>query len=793
MTIDAPPAAERVRTRKRWMLIGIALAVIVSATGWARLKFDNSLEPLLPERSEARQTILFFRDSSFASKAILWFRLRGDSGSLADLYAAADATEKRLDPHLIKRVIRAPDESSALDEIVGLLDDAGELLNESDLTDIEKATRPDALKKRMRELYIQLVAPQGGFMTQITRRDPLGVSARILARLDSLRKGMGFKVELHSGHLVNSDGRQMLMMLETSSDVTSMASSRALAKHLNDLVAATPPNVEIIPISGLIHAQENEQLMTRDIRLAAILNTAFFVLLFFLVSRDLRVGAVFLLPLMTTAITIGWCALVHPTLSTMMIGLAVTMAGSAVDYGIFVYTAVTMGRDKQVDLRKIRKPLIISHLTTLGVFIAFLFSKIPAFRELGWMTTISLIMSLLAALFVLPEIIRPTGKLTLLGRGMPLEIWGRKVVIPAFILAVAFVAAVVIATKIRIDPDVTRLDGVSPAVKQAEADFGKTWSQSDKPMGIIVVTGKTRDDAEQANDRLAAAAQDKFGSGEFVSLSRFWPSGATRRANWNRWRAFWSPDRIEKLQQDMSAAGEPYGFSVDAFKPFFDSLTKPPREDQPHRITEALEEQFVARSGTDWQMLTYFEDTPKNLNTARTLAAGRDDVLVVSRAGLGQAFADSAASETKVLVGITTVFIIASLLVLTRSIGKSAVIMLPAITGLATMLAILYLIAQGLSIVTVIAAILVLALGSDYGVFAVYAWEGREKLLGQGMSSVFLSFLTTLAGVGAMLLALHPALFLAGVSLTSGLVAAYLTALICLPAMQRLIPAWRPE
>jgi uncharacterized protein len=57
-------------------------------------------------------------------------------------------------------------------------------------------------------------------------------------------------------------------------------------------------------------------------------------------------------------------------------------------------------------------------------------------------------------------------------------------------------------------------------------------------------------------------------------------------------------------------------------------------------------------------------------------------------------------------------------------------------------------------------------------------------LLGQGMSSVLLSCLTTLAGAGAMLFALHPALFLAGVSLTSGLVAAYVTALFVIPAME---------
>jgi predicted exporter len=94
-------------------------------------------------------------------------------------------------------------------------------------------------------------------------------------------------------------------------------------------------------------------------------------------------------------------------------------------------------------------------------------------------------------------------------------------------------------------------------------------------------------------------------------------------------------------------------------------------------------------------------------------------------------------------------------------------------------------------VVSVVAAILVLALGSDYGVFSEYAWDGHEPLLGQGMASVLLSFLTTLAGAGAMLLALHPALFLAGVSMTSGLVAAYLTAFVMIPGINFLRDNWR--
>jgi predicted exporter len=107
------------------------------------------------------------------------------------------------------------------------------------------------------------------------------------------------------------------------------------------------------------------------------------------------------------------------------------------------------------------------------------------------------------------------------------------------------------------------------------------------------------------------------------------------------------------------------------------------------------------------------------------------------------------------------------------------------------MLAVLMLAPPSINVVSVVAGILVLALGSDYGVFAEYAWVGREPILGQGMASVLLSFLTTLAGAGAMLLALHPALFLAGVSLTSGLVAAFLTAFVMIPGINFLRDNWR--
>ncbi len=208
---------------------------------------------------------------------------------------------------------------------------------------------------------------------------------------------------------------------------------------------------------------------------------------------------------------------------------------------------------------------------------------------------------------------------------------------------------------------------------------------------------------------------------------------------------------------------------------------------------ETIGDQFIARSGDQYQILNYFEDSPDNVTEGAGLIAGRDDAEVVSRVALGQAFAESAMSETKILVTVSVIFIAGSLLILTRSVRKSAIIMFPAGVGVAVMLATLVVTSLSMTVVSVVAAILVLALGSDYGTFSEFAWDNREPVLGQGMASILLSFLTTLAGAGAMLLARHPGLFLAGVSLTSGLVGGFLTAFIMIPGINFLREKWKSQ
>ena len=83
----------------------------------------------------------------------------------------------------------------------------------------------------------------------------------------------------------------------------------------------------------------------------------------------------------------------------------------------------------------------------------------------------------------------------------------------------------------------------------------------------------------------------------------------------------------------------------------------------------------------------------------------------------------------------------------------------------------------------VVAAILIIGLGVDYGIFMVT--KLTQSLDDATERAVFVSGLTTIAGFGALILARHPALHSIGLSVLIGIGAAIPAALVVIPAMFR--------
>ena len=87
------------------------------------------------------------------------------------------------------------------------------------------------------------------------------------------------------------------------------------------------------------------------------------------------------------------------------------------------------------------------------------------------------------------------------------------------------------------------------------------------------------------------------------------------------------------------------------------------------------------------------------------------------------------------------------------------------------------------NLINVIAAILIIGLGVDYGIFMVNKLSNATDH--RTARAVCVSGLTTLAGFGALVLARHPALHSIGVTVLLGITAAVPSALLVIPALSR--------
>ncbi|MCX5638208.1 MAG: transporter, partial [Planctomycetota bacterium] len=129
---------------------------------------------------------------------------------------------------------------------------------------------------------------------------------------------------------------------------------------------------------------------------------------------------------------------------------------------------------------------------------------------------------------------------------------------------------------------------------------------------------------------------------------------------------------------------------------------------------------------------------------------------------------------------LTVAVVILVLAVVIRRISKMILSLLPVITGIEVMLAMMALLHMKVNIFNVAASVLVIGLSIDYGVFMAHKKSRSTDL------SVITSAITTVGGFGALTLAHHPAMFSLGITVVLGIIPSMICALIVLPALQGL-------
>jgi predicted exporter len=298
----------------------------------------------------------------------------------------------------------------------------------------------------------------------------------------------------------------------------------------------------------------------------------------------------------------------------------------------------------------------------------------------------------------------------------------------------------------------------------------------------VFCTGESREEALRKNDLLFQKVKDEMPDVNFLSLASLVPSRQCQQENLERWSSFWNESNNKSvLRKNLEHQGLEYGFTSSAFEPFLEWLD---RSRSTFTLTEFEQEcndkllsAFSAElKNGQFAILSFVPDD--DAITTFLQNTGQDIKIVSNRQFSIQLNRETAGAFTRFFIwAIIIIFVL--LFILFHNVKKFILAFLPVFAGVLVMCAIMSVSGLKLNLFNMVAAILIMGLGVDYGIFIVCTHE--ESPSNATCNAVLVSGLTTFVGFGSLITARHPAMHSIGVTVAAGIIPSLLCALTLVP------------
>ena len=660
------------------------------------------------------------------------------------------------------------------------------LFSPEELQSLEPTLTREGLDEVMRGNFMLLNSPAGLAMKEQIRRDPLGLFPQFLHQLEQLKGELAVVVK--DGFFMNKEGDSCLLWFESTLPLTDSALAARVEKDVLAAIAhGLQPDIGYRIIGALPHTLANARTIKHDLQRllpAAVLALCLFLLV---TLRDIRAFAVIGIPFLAAPVGIAMLVLFYDSVSAMALGFGIVLIGIAVDFAIHIYLAVrTHGRE---GLDQLRKPILLSATTTIGVFVILLFSEVVSHRQMALLAITCLAWAVLLAWLLVPELAgnrKKGAEFSLVGQwlfSLPDRISPyRSVIITGWLLLL--LAGVLAFPSLQYNGDLETLDVANERIAADEDAFKKNWGIEQEQV-FLVARGDTLDTALNRND-LVHDLLRRNGVREMQSLAGILPGPVRQQRNMQFWEQFWAA-HLPALRHNLRQAAEKNGFAAGAFRPFFEWIDSPPQPLKPASIKQSPVRMLFS------SLLRLPEDNKTdNAYLAATIVPDREEnrpvfeeisslegVRYLSNTRWRQVVEKLLKDDIIGFSMAAGVLVIMLALIFFRRPRAVVAVLAPVLSALAAMSVYDFLTTRDLNLMHVLMGIMVIGLSVDYGIFV--ASTSRKEVSQTSLLAVSICAVSTLTGFGVLTLAAHPALQALGATVLAGIGAAWPTALFVTP------------
>ncbi len=817
------PISTPKKTPSRIWILGIwATFIFVSAWVVFRADYRADISAFLPKNPTPNQQLLVDQLKDGVISRLTLIGIEGaDAATLAQLSKRV-AAQLRTDPQWA---------SVNNGEAVAIQQDGKFLLdNRYLLSDNNKPSTWSVagLQTALNESRQLLSQSAGLFAKKLVPRDPTGEVMRMLddlvannavatvsgvwvvPRINQGKQKCGQSREEECAKSIQNSSRAVLMAQTKAAGIDLDAQQRAMESALHAFETAKQETANAADASvqlsgpGVFSALSRERIKSDATRFSTIA-TALVIMLVWWVYRSPRVVALGLLPVATGVLAgIAAVALVFGSVHGITLGFGATLIGEAVDYGIYLFTLIR--RDNQSNehinsatdvvenssahrtMKLIWPTLRLGVMTSICGFSAMMLSDFPGLQQLGVFSVAGLIAAVLATRFVLPNLlphdfqIRDGSlgqKLASLAHAAP------RLRRPLTFAVIALVAAGVINRQSLWNDDISNLSPISLSEQKRDEELRTALGAPDVRF-MVVTESADLETTLQAAEKAAvalAALRDAGLIRSFDTPTQFLPSEAAQNA---RKQALPAADTLRaRLDEAVVSAG----FSRNVFEPFLTDVEATRTRPLVHRSTldgtqlatkvDALLVQKPNRVTAILPIQGMHEDQESQQKVIAAMAAlGAPNAsgalalpnirlmdMKTETNELYQTYRHQALAYA--LAGVVAIALL--LWVTTRSISRTARLLLPLAAAVIVTAATLLALGVSLSIFHLVALLLVIGVGSNYVLFFDQQLT-KDGSLAPVMLSLVVCNLSTVFGFGVLALSSMPVLKAIGGTVAIGAV-----------------------
>ncbi len=757
-----------------WGRILTGLLLLFSVGLILRGTFTYDALKILPADSESARTFASLADSGMFNRMVVIFSLK--EGTFADsaLPAFLDKAAAEFKASPMIRSVTYKTLSAPLSQ--GM----------AELTSFQtRLVSPDVFPQTDREmerlvgkLHSRLMLSGVG-QTEMIREDPFSLNLPCLRKLEGFRRLSGLEFRFQSPYLVSTDGKHALMILRTSVPIADPQESRALVAFIDRTLSGAPGNVQCRLIASHLHSIANEEVLKADVQRLGVVSLVLFLSLFILFYKsNFRTLLIPLIPFLATIPALAVMTLIFKEVLLFTVGMGGVIVGVGVDYGIYIFSAMT-GRQPYRSLIRLLPPLSAAMLTSVLAFCMFMISRVEAFVQFGFFAAATLFLTFCLMLILLPAVFAQNHKKVVF-RFSPPRFQKRHPGWTLLIGTVLILALGASAVRLRFNPDIRQFDVADRQFAERENLFKQVFQKGPRS-GFLLITGKTRAEALENAEREVRFLRSKLDC-EFFSPTDLLGTEAFREKNLDSWRSWERTGGLDSLQERLERAGEKKGIDREFFRPFFDRVR--------HGLKNSSAEIPSFFSPIAEEMI----HTGKNGVTVAVMIPDDDRALTEKIHSLTRAVMLSntrtaeqmSADVTAGIFGIgfcVCFFVFLTVLVFFRNLWKTGVALTPVLASLAVMGGIHSFFRSEVNLSVLVAGIVVVGLSVNYGIIMTGVSERTRESI---YNAVTFSAVTSIAGGVTVLFANHLMLRSAGLTLVTGIAAAWAAGVFLIPVLDSL-------